>query len=122
MGERFLEGDVVQTRRNDSSTEVENRALWVVKKIRTDEIILETAAQSGDTGTVTREHGTKHLHLAHASTVHVIQGERTDFAIVGQGVDAAGLHVGMTRGRCHNESVVIAGSRSQAVDIVADSM
>ncbi|WP_341953645.1 AAA family ATPase [Salinibacterium sp. TMP30] len=121
-GQRLLEGDVVQTRRNDSSTGVENRALWVVKKIRDSEIVLANAVQAGDTRTVTREYGTKHLHLSYASTVHGIQGVTTDVAIVGPGVDAAGLYVGMTRGRRHNEAVVLAGSRGQAVEIVAESM
>jgi hypothetical protein len=62
------------------------------------------------------------VHLAYASTVHGIQGETTDVSIVGSGVDAAGLYVGMTRGRSHNEAIAIAGSDSAAVDKVADSM
>ena len=62
------------------------------------------------------------MHLAYASTVYGIQGETTDVSIVGPGVDAAGLYVGMTRGRRRNEAVVVAGGRSQAIDVVAESM
>lgn len=54
---------MVQIRRNDSNTRVGNRAPWVVKKSREDEIILENTAQFGDTRTVACEYGTEHLLL-----------------------------------------------------------
>ncbi|WP_404434639.1 hypothetical protein [Microbacterium lacus] len=62
------------------------------------------------------------MHLAYASTVHGIQGETTDASIVGPGVDASGLYVGMTRGRVHNEAIAIARTPDAAVTAIADSM
>ena len=62
------------------------------------------------------------MHLAYASTVHGIQGETTDASIVGPGVDASGLYVGMTRGRVHNEAIAIARTAAAAREQVADSM
>jgi hypothetical protein len=62
------------------------------------------------------------VHLAYASTVHGIQGETTDASIVGPGVDAAGLYVGMTRGRAHNEVIAIAATGRAATERIAESM
>jgi exodeoxyribonuclease V alpha subunit len=121
-GQRLLVGDVVQTRRNDTTAGVENRAVWVVHKVQADSVVLANQTQPGDFRTVTAEYVARHVHLAYASTVHGIQGETTDVSIVGPGVDAAGLYVGMTRGRRHNEAVVVAGGRTQAIDLVAGSM
>lgn len=120
--QRLLEGDVVQTRRNDRDTGVENRALWTIRHITSTGIDLVSLTDSGDTRTVTPDYCAGHVHLAYASTVHGIQGETTDASIVGPGVDAAGLYVGMTRGRTHNEAIAIARSPRGAADQIADSM
>lgn len=107
-------GDVVQTRRNSTDMGVENRALWVVQKVTRDGIVLANAENSTDTRTVSGDYAASSLHLGYASTVHGIQGETTDVSIVGPGVDAGGLYVGMTRGRRHNEVVLTAATAEPA--------
>lgn len=120
--QRLLEGDVVQTRHNDRKADVENRALWTVRHIRPDSVDLVSLTDSADFRRVSTEYVAEHVHLAYASTVHGIQGETTDASIVGPGVDASGLYVGMTRGRAHNEAIAIARRQDAAVTAIADSM
>lgn len=123
MGEqRVLEGDTVQTRRNDATTGVDNRALWTVRRIHLDRIELSSTTDSADTRAVSADYAAEHLHLAYASTVHGIQGETTDASIVGPGIDAAGLYVGMTRGRAHNEAIALIKPNQTAVEVIADTM
>ncbi|WP_424711978.1 AAA family ATPase [Microbacterium sp. SLBN-111] len=120
--QRILVGDVVQTRRNNTELDVDNRALWRVVDITRDGAVLASLSDSADTRAVTADYLAEHVHLAYASTVHGIQGETMDASIVGPGVDAAGLYVGMTRGRRHNEVVVVARSLREAVAEVASTM
>lgn len=120
--QRLLEGDVVQTRRNDRAAGVENRALWTVRRITPAGLELASIHDSVDTRVVTHEYVADHVHLAYASTVHGIQGETTDASIVGPGVDASGLYVGMTRGRAHNEAIAIARTDAAAREQIAESM
>jgi hypothetical protein len=120
--QRLLEGDVVQTRRNDRKADVENRALWTIRRIRHDSIDLVSLTDSADIRRVSSDYAALHVHLAYASTVHGIQGETTDASIVGPGVDASGLYVGLTRGRVHNEAIAIARTQDAAVALVAESM
>ncbi|WP_194384568.1 AAA family ATPase [Microbacterium luteum] len=120
--QRLLEGDVVQTRLNDREADVENRALWTIRRIGSSDIVLVALGDSGDTRRVPLEYAAEHVHLAYASTVHGIQGETTDASIVGPGVDASGLYVGMTRGRLHNEAIAVGWSSDAAQEHVADSM
>jgi len=120
--ERILEGDIVQTRRNDRTADVENRALWTVRCITPAGVVLASLADSADVRTVSADYVADHVHLAYASTVHGIQGETTDASIVGPGVDASGLYVGMTRGRRSNEVIAIARTDALARDAIADSM
>jgi len=120
--QRLLVGDVVQTRRNDKDLDVSNRDLWVIKSIRRSGVTLVSTSDAGDERRVPHEYVAEHVHLAYASTVHGIQGETTDASVVGPGVDASGLYVGLTRGRRHNEAIVIAGDRAAAVDGLAATM
>lgn len=120
--QRLLEGDIVQTRRNDTRADVENRAIWIIRRITADGLELVSLADSGETRTVTHDYTAGHVHLAYASTVHGIQGETTDASIVGPAVDASGLYVGMTRGRTHNEAIAIARTPAAARDAIAESM
>jgi hypothetical protein len=68
------------------------------------------------------EYAAEAMHLSYASTVHGVQGETTDSAMVGPGVDAAGLYVGMTRGRSKNVAVVVAATNALAQAAVAQSL
>ncbi|KAA9105516.1 AAA family ATPase [Microbacterium rhizomatis] len=123
MGEqRILIGDTVQTRRNDRLTGVENRAQWVVRGIHDEFISLVSASDSGELRHVPHEYAREHLQLAYASTVHGVQGETAYASVVGPDVDAAGLYVGLTRGRAHNVAIVVARTDAAACECLADSM
>ncbi|WP_349627332.1 AAA family ATPase [Leifsonia sp. C5G2] len=108
-------GDIVQTRRNDSTTGVDNRQSWTVKKITDDGyVVLAAAEDSSDVRRISTSYAADHVHLGYASTVYGVQGETTDRSLVGPGVDAAGLYVGLTRGRQRNDIVLVAPTPSAA--------
>ncbi|GAB3602508.1 AAA family ATPase [Microbacterium aureliae] len=120
--QRILVGDTVQTRRNDRLTGVENRAQWIVRGIRNEYLSLVSVGDSGEVARVTTEYAREHLQLAYASTVHGVQGDTADASVVGPDVDAAGLYVGLTRGRAHNVAIVVARTDAAARECLADSM
>ncbi|MFH8250514.1 AAA family ATPase [Microbacterium sp. B2969] len=121
-GQRMLVGDIIQTRRNDRAADVQNRAMWVITGIDDDRIALTNLSDSTERRTIRTDYAAEDAHLAYASTVHGIQGETVDASIVGPGVDAAGLYVGLTRGRRWNEAIVVAGSADAARVELADAM
>ncbi len=123
MGEqRILVGDTVQTRLNDRRTGVENRAQWIVRGIHDAHVSLVSVVDSGEVTAVSAEYAREHLQLAYASTVHGVQGDTADASVVGPDVDAAGLYVGLTRGRVHNLAIVVAGSDAAARERLVESM
>ncbi|WP_431245322.1 AAA family ATPase [Leifsonia xyli] len=113
-GQMILVGDVVQTRRNDSGSDVQNRQNWIVKTISKDHAILAASADTTDLRRVSLDYAASHIHLAYATTVYGVQGETTDRALVGPGVDAAGLYVGLTRGKRHDAAVLVAPTADSA--------
>ena len=121
-GQRLLVGDVVQTRRNDTRADVQNRATWILTAIDGDRLWLVNVADSTERRTVSTAYAADHAHLAYATTVHGIQGETVDASVVGPGVDAAGLYVGLTRGRRWNEAIVVATSEDSARAELAETM
>ena len=123
MGEqRILVGDTVQTRRNDRLTGVENRAQWIVRGIREEFVDLVSVGDSGELRRVSAEYAREHVQLAYASTVHGVQGDTADASVVGPDVDAAGLYVGLTRGRVDNIAIVVARTDAAARGCLAESM
>lgn len=123
MGQqRILVGDTVQTRLNDRLTGVENRAQWIVRGIRDEYLSLVSMSDSGEVAPVSTVHAREHLQLAYASTVHGVQGDTADASVVGPDVDAAGLYVGLTRGRLSNVAVVVARTDAAARECLAESM
>ena len=121
-GQTLFEGDVVQTRRNDSRAGVENRQNWIITRIRDDNILLTSTTDSSQARQVSHAYAATHLHLGYASTVYGAQGETTDRSIVGPDVDAAGLYVGLTRGRNNNQAVLIASTAKAATIELADML
>ncbi|WP_256922005.1 AAA family ATPase [Leifsonia sp. NCR5] len=115
-------GDVVQTRRNDNASGVENRQNWIIRNITDAHLTLVSVSDSTALRRITREYASSNLHLGYASTVYGVQGETTDRAIVGPGVDAAGLYVGLTRGRARNDTVIIASTGEAAKTELAATM
>jgi len=120
--QRILVGDTVQTRRNDRLTGVENRAQWIVRAIRDEYVSLVSVTDSGEVARVSTAYACEHLQLAYASTVHGVQGDTADASVVGPDVDAAGLYVGLTRGRLSNVAIVVARSDAAARECLAESM
>jgi hypothetical protein len=118
----IFEGDIVQTRRNDSTTGVNNRQMWIVKRITTQHVILESTSDASDLRKITHEYVAAHVHLGYASTVYGVQGETTDLSIVGPGVDAAGLYVGLTRGRQGNKVIVTSPTLKSAWTELTETM
>ena len=90
--------------------------------IREQGIDLASSSDSGELRRVSAEYALEHLQLAYASTVHGIQGETADASIVGPDVDAAGLYVGLTRGRIHNVAIAVARTDDVAREAAAQSM
>lgn len=120
--QRILVGDTVQTRRNDRRTGVENRAQWIVRGIRDEYLSLVSVSDSGEVARVSSEYAREHLQLAYASTVHGVQGDTADASVIRPDVDAAGLYVGLTRGRLHNVAIVVARTDAAARECLAESM
>ena len=94
----------------------------IVQAIREQGIDLASSSDSGELRRVSAEYALEHLQLAYASTVHGIQGEAADASIVGPDVDAAGLYVGLTRGRIHNVAIAVARTDDVAREAAAQSM
>ncbi|MDR7187154.1 hypothetical protein J2X85_004224 [Microbacterium trichothecenolyticum] len=120
--QRILVGDTVQTRRNDHLTGVENRAQWIVRGISDEYVSLVSVGDSGEVRRASIEYAREHLQLAYASTVHGVQGDTADASVVGPDVDAAGLYVGLTRGRLSNVAIVVARTDATARECLAESM
>lgn len=121
-GQIIFVGDFVQTRRNDNIANVQNRENWVVKTVTQDYVMLAAANDSTDLRKVSPDYASAHLHLAYATTVYGVQGETTDLSIVGPGVDAAGLYVGLTRGKRDNRAVVVAATDASARSQLVETM
>lgn len=115
-------GDVVQTRRNDTVSGVENRQSWIVKTISDRDLVLVSVSDSSILRKVSHEYASSHLHLGYATTVYGVQGETTDRSIVGPDVDAAGLYVGLTRGRVQNDVVVVSRTVEAGTSELAATM
>lgn len=113
-------GDVIQTRRNHAVLGVANRQTWTVQQVTRDGGVWAIEAGTG------RHHHrgvrlpaayvAEHTHLAYAATSYGVQSATTPAAhtLLSDGLDAAGLYVGMTRGRHRNTVHLIAADLADA--------
>lgn len=116
-------GDLVQTRQNDSKFDVENRQVWTVRRSSLlGNLLLESVDQTGLVRTISTEYAASKLTLAYASTVNGVQGETVHGSIVGPGVGAAALYVGLTRGKRINEAFVVAATDIDAEKVVTETL
>ena len=121
-------GDLIQTRKNDTSLGVANRQLWVVQHIADDGALWAVEAGSDRK----REHTVRlpagyiaeHAHLAYASTAYGVQGITAtgSHTIFTDSMSGAAVYVGMTRGTDENVLHVVAentaDARRQFIDAV----
>ncbi|MCA0379267.1 MAG: AAA family ATPase [Actinobacteria bacterium] len=121
-------GDLIQTRKNDTTLGVANRQLWVVQHVESDGTVW--AVEAGNKRK--REHTvqlpaayvTEHTHLAYASTAYGVQGVTApgSHTILSDAMSGAAVYVGMTRGKQENQLHIIAentaDARAQLIDAV----
>lgn len=112
-------GDVIQTRRNDSGVRVANRQVWVVQSVGEDGSLWAAenhAVRTRRTVRLPAEYVAEHTHLAYAATTHGVQGMTVSEShmLVGDAMGAAGVYVGMTRGRILNRMHVVAADVDDA--------
>lgn len=113
-------GDVIQTRKNSTSIGVANRQNWIVQRVEEDGALRVREAGSGRkrqrTVRLPAEYVTEHAHLSYAATAYGVQGATVtgSHTILTDATSAAGVYVGMTRGREQNLLHVVAESQEQA--------
>ena len=107
-------GDLIQTRKNDTALGVANRQQWVVQHVENDGTVYAREAVSGRrnprTVALPPEYVSENAHLSHAATAYGVQGATVNAShtLLTEAMSAAGVYVGMTRGREHNRLHVVA--------------
>ena len=107
-------GDAIQTRRNESMLGVANRQTWTVQHVGGDGTLSAVETVNGRkqqrTVTLPAEYVAEDAHLAYAVTAYGVQGVTVNAShtVLTDGLDAAGIYVGMTRGRETNTLHVVA--------------
>ena len=121
-------GDLIQTRKNDTALGVANRQQWIVQHIAEDGTLYAREAVSGRrnprTVALPPEYVSEHAHLSYAATAYGVQGAtvNTSHTFLSEATSAAGVYVGMTRGREHNRLYVIAENLADARAQFVDAM
>ena len=124
-GDPIAAGAQVATRENDRELGVANRQTWTVQSVNADGRITVADPQTGHHRTLDADYVASHVQLAYAVTGHGAQGMTVDtaHAVLSDEMDAAGVYVGMTRGRTANVLHVVAvdhdDAREQFVDAFA---
>ncbi|MAY94960.1 MAG: TrwC relaxase [Nocardioides sp.] len=121
-------GDVIATRRNDSNLGVANRQIWTVQHVATDGTL--TVVDAADARkrqrsvTLPSPYVAEHVHLAYANTGYGVQGVTvtTAHTLLSESLDAAGVYVGMTRGRNVNVLHIVAENLDEARELFIDAL
>ena len=121
-------GDVITTRKNDSTLGVANRPTWTVQSIGEDGTVwaLDAASPRKHPRSVAlpSSYVTEHAHLAYATTAYGVQGVTTTSAhtLLSEALDASGVYVGMTRGRDANVLHIVADHLDEAREQFIDAL
>ena len=121
-------GDLIQTRKNDGDLGVANRQQWIVQHVTDEGTVYAREAASGRksprTVALPAEYVSKHAHLSYAATAYGVQGATVETAhtLLSEATSAAGVYVGMTRGRETNRLHVIAQDMTDARAQFIDAM
>ena len=113
-------GDLIQTRKNSSDLGVANRQQWIVQHVEDDGTVYAREAASGrknpHTVALPVEYVGEHAHLSYAATAYGVQGAtvNTSHTILSEATSAAGVYVGMTRGREQNQLHIVAEDMADA--------
>ncbi|WP_220458798.1 MobF family relaxase [Schaalia sp. JY-X169] len=113
-------GDVIQTRKNNTSIGVANRQNWIVQRVDEDGALRVREAGSGRkrqrTLRIPADYVAEHAHLSYAATAYGVQGATVtgSHTLLTDATSAASVYVGMTRGREQNLLHVVAESQEQA--------
>ena len=121
-------GDVIQTRRNDAQLGVANRQTWTVQQVTEDGDLYVTEAGNARkrerTVRLPADYVAEHAHLAYAVTAYGVQGATVDVShtVLSDVLDAAGVYVGMTRGRHANLLHIVATDLDDAREQFTDAL
>ncbi|MCC4249349.1 MobF family relaxase [Microbacterium testaceum] len=121
-------GDVIQTRRNEPALGVANRQTWTVQHVGEDGSLSIVETSNGRkqqrTMTLPAEYVTEDAHLAYAVTAYGVQGATVNAAhtLLSDAIDAAGVYVGMTRGRETNRLHIVASDLADAKQQFVDAL
>ncbi len=121
-------GDLIQTRKNDATLGVANRQQWIVQQVTEDGAVYAREMASGRKNPCTvrllSEYVGEHAHLSYAATAYGVQGATvgTSHTVLTEATSAAGVYVGMTRGRQTNRLHVVAEDMADARVQFIDAM
>ena len=121
-------GDVITTRKNDSTLGVANRQTWTVRSIGDDGTVwaVDGSSRSKHPRSVALpdSYVSEHVHLAYAATAYGVQGVTTTTAhtLLSEALDASGVYVGMTRGRDANVLHIVAEDLDEAREQFIDAL
>ncbi|MGO2664062.1 MobF family relaxase [Mycetocola reblochoni] len=113
-------GDLIQTRKNNTSIGVANRQQWIVQHVADDGSLSVREAGNGRkrqrTVRLPADYVTEHAHLSYAATSYGVQGTTVtgSHTLLTDQASAASVYVGMTRGRETNLLHAVAENQAEA--------
>lgn len=115
-GQAITVGDIVRTRENNRELGVLNGKSYVVRGMTEGFVRVQSTDKDGSVHTLPVEYVASSVQLGYATTVHSSQGMTVDSAhlLVTGHTDAAGVYVGLTRGRFENVVHCVAADVDEA--------
>lgn len=123
-GQAITVGDIVRTRENNRELGVLNGKSYVVRGMTEGFVRVQSTGKDGVVHTLPVEYVASSVQLGYATTVHSSQGMTVDSAhlLVTGHTDAAGVYVGLTRGRFENVVHCVAADLDEAREQFVEAM